>query len=85
MSKYQWYVFSDCPGKGIMVQYCQTKGNATTIYNRLKKHSHPIIYGLSCGIDRLFKSEIEKHSFAFIHGNTVKQVDDILSCFGITD
>ena len=85
MSNLQWYVFSDCPGKGITIQYCKTKAEAVTINNRLKKHVHPIIYGMYCGIDKIFKSEITVNTFSFTHGSSVKQVDDILAHFGITD
>lgn len=55
------------------------------INNRLKEYAHPIVYGMSCGIDKIFKSEMKRNTFAFIHGNSVKQTDNILSCFGITD
>jgi len=85
MSKFQWYMYCDCTYKGITIQYCKTKSEAVTINNRLKKYAHPIVYGMYCGIDKIFKSEMKRNSFVFIHGSSVKQTDDILSCFGITD
>lgn len=79
MSRKIWYVCADIAYRGIFVQHCKTKAEAEKTYNRLKKYNHPIVYGLSCYVDSLYKSSLDTYGFSACHGKSVKQVSDILT------